>query len=278
MTEQKIQNLTIKFGDCNAGWISMRLTAGEISLRLRLSHVYDPLPDMLAWLESIVIGVEECGFRVDEEGAFVNFSAHKQWRSDDRNRVYTELNVKPQYDVPPLQAIMPTTELVAVFYHAFRAFADSPEYVREQWERITLEDLVNEQLGMTATAWIDSVISLEPRELQKAFWKIDPCIERNPQSYMDDIGTEAELMELTGKTRAETGGVPRYCLLPHELWGRYAKRDVQAQREYLEEYLSDPFYFSWAGTPWRKMRSSLIESWLVSESPAPHSYWERWLT
>ena len=95
--------------------------------------------------------------------------------------------------------------------------------------------------------------------------------------YMDGIGTETELMELTGQTRAEAGGLPRYWELPQELWGRYAKQDVQAQREYLEEYLSENLYTSWAGWPWNKMRSSLIEDWLASGSPSPHSYGERWL-
>lgn len=277
MKEQPIQDLSVKFGDCDVGWISMLLTSGGRSLRFRLSHIYDPLPDMLAWLEAITIGVEECGFRVDEEGAFVNFSAHKQLRADDQSRVYTVLNVVPQYDVQPLQAIMPTTDMVAAFYRAFRTFADSPEYVREQWEYLTLEQAMYEQSGMTASAWIDSVISLESRQLQMALWRLDPQIVVNPESWLDDIGTEAELMELTGKTISEAGGLPCYWPLPQELWGQYANKDEQAQRKFLEEYLPEPIG-SWSGTPWRRMRSSLIENWLDSESSEPWSYWKRWLT
>lgn len=278
MAEQQEQNLTIKFGDCDAGWIPMRLSNGECSLVVTMSHFLDPLPDMLAWLESIMVGVQRCGFRVDEEGRFTNFSAEREFHPKENWRAYTILNIVQEEAAQPLQMTLPTFELVGVFYRAFREFAGSSEYVRKNWERITLEDVVNEQIGITAVAWIDSVILLEPRELQKAFWKIDPYIERNPKSYMDNLGTDAELMELTGQTRAEAGGVPRYCLLPQELWGRYAKRDVQAQREYLKEYLSESLYTSWAGMPWRKMRSSLIEEWLDSESSTPHSYWERWLT
>lgn len=277
MKEQLNQNLSVKFGDCDAGWISMLLTSGNSSLRLRLSHVYDPLPDMLAWLEAVVIGVEECGFRVDEEGAFVNFSAHKQLRTDDQSRFYTALNIVPQYDVPPLQATLPTYDLVEIFYRAFRAFADSSEYVREQWEYLTLEQAMYEQSGMTASAWIDSVISLESRQLQMALWRLDPRIVVNPENWLDDIGTEAELMELTGKTISEAGGLPRYWLLPQELWGQYANKDEQAQRKFLEECLPEPID-SWSGTPWRRMRSSLIENWLASESFEPWAYWKKWLT
>lgn len=209
MAEQPDQNFSVKFCDCDAGWILMRLAAGEHSLTVRLSHVFDPLPDMLAWLEAMTIGVEECGFRVDEEGAFVKFSARKQFCTSDPSRVYTTIDVVPEYDVRPIQITLPTRDLVAIFYRAFREFADSTAYVREQWEYISLEQKLLEQSGVTADAWIDSVIALEPRQLQKALWRFDPIVIANPQNYRDDIGTEAELMELTGETRAEAGGLPQ---------------------------------------------------------------------
>lgn len=277
MAKQLNQNLTVKFCDCNAGWISMLLTFGESSLTIRLSHIYDPLPDMLAWLEAIVIGVEECGFRVDEEGAYVNFSASKQSFASNEHRSYTILNVEPQYDMPPLQLTLPTFDLVGIFYRAFREFADSPEYVRTQWEYLTLEQAMYEQSGMTASAWIDSVIALEPRQLQMALWLIDPQILANPANYLDNIGTEAELMELTGESRAEAGGLPCYWLLPQELWGQYANKNEQAQRKFMEECLTERIG-PWGGTPWRKMRSALIENWLASESLEPWAYWKKWLT
>lgn len=44
MTEPLNQNLVVKLGDCNAGWISMLLTVGEHSLTVRMSHWLDPLP------------------------------------------------------------------------------------------------------------------------------------------------------------------------------------------------------------------------------------------
>jgi hypothetical protein len=276
MAVSRNQNLTVKFGDCNAGWISMLLTSGERSLTVRMSHFLDPLPKMLAWLESIAIGVEECGFRVDEEGAYVNFLASKQFFASHECRAYTILNVTPQYDVQPLQVTLPTYDLVGIFYRAFREFADSPEYVRTQWEYLTLEQVMYEQSGMTASAWIDSVISLEPRQLQMALWRLDPQI-LNPEDWLDFIGTEAELMELTGKTIGEAGGLPCYWPLPQELWGQYANKDELAQRKFLEECLPEQFG-SWSGTPWRRMRSALIENWLESESLEPWAYWKRWLT
>lgn len=276
MKEQPNQNLSVKFGDCDAGWISMLLTSEESSLSVRLSHIYDPLPKMLAWLEAITIGVEECGFRVDEEGVFVNFSARREFRASENWRAYTALNIVPEYDIQPLQVTLPTYDLVGIFYRTFREFADSSAYVREQWEYSTLEQAMYEQSGMTASAWIDAVIALEPRQLQMALWRLDPQILATPPNYLDNIGTEAELVELTGETRAEAGGLPCYWLLPPELWGQHAAKDEQARRVFLEECLQEP-QSSWRGTPWRRMHSSLIENWLASESSEPWAYWKKWL-
>lgn len=285
MTEQLNQNLAVKFGDCDVGWISMLLTVGEHSLIVQMSHWLDPLPDMLAWLEAIAIGVEECGFRVDREdgdffdaeGAFFNFSASKQPCASHEHRASTIFNVTPPYGAQPLQVTLPTYDLVGIFYRAFREFADSSAYVREQWEYLTLEQVMYEQSGMIADAWIDSVIALELRQLQMALWRLDPQILANPADYLDNIGTEAELIELTGETRAEAGGLPCYWLLPQELWGQYAAKDEQARRVFLEECLPEQIG-SWSGTPWRRMRSSLIENWLDSESSETWAYWKKWLT
>lgn len=256
----------------------MRLSNGGCSLVVTMSHWLDPLPDMLAWLEAIVIGVQHCEFRVDEEGRFTDFSAKLEFCTSGKSRAYTDLHVLQENATLPLQVTLPKFELVGIFYRAFREFVESSEYVRGNWELITVEDVVIEQLGVTAAAWIDSVITLEPRELQKALWRIDPSIMTNPPDFMDNFGTENELMELTGKSRVEAGGLPCFWPLPPELWGIYAKGGDQARREYLQECLSAPLQSSWGGTPWRKMRSSLIENWLVAEPPEPWPYCKKWLT
>lgn len=254
----------------------MSLSNGDCSLVVTMSDCFDPLPDMLAWLEAIVIGVQHCDFRLNEEGRFTDFSAEREL---GKSRAYTALDVVQENASLPFQLSLPTFELVGVFYRAFREFADSTAYVREQWEHLSLEQIMREQSGMTANAWIDSVITLEPRQLKKVLWRLDPNIIASPPGYLDDIiGTEEELMELTGKTKAEAGGLPCYWGLPSELWGTYVKVDDQARREYLQECLSEPLQSSWSGTPWRRMRSSLIENWLASEPPEPWSYWKKWLT
>ncbi len=278
MIEQPDHGLTVRFDACDAGWINMQLSTGERVLTVHLSHFLDPLPYLLAWLEAIVVGVEECGFRIDEEGRYVHFLAGKRPCASPQARAYTILSITPQYDIQPLQATLQPYDLVWIFYRSFRVFADSAAYVREQWEYSTLEQMALEQTGLSVDGWIDSVISLEPRRLQMALWRLDPNIIASPPDYLDNIGTEAELMELTGKTRAEARGLPCYWLLPQELWGEYASVDIPARRNYLQECLLEPLESSWSGTPWRRMRSPLIENWLDSERADSGSFWKKWLT
>ena len=53
---------------CEAGWIDLDLSAGVQLIELSLSAVFDPMPQLLVWLEAIALGVQECGFDLDEEG------------------------------------------------------------------------------------------------------------------------------------------------------------------------------------------------------------------
>lgn len=277
MVDEVNKNLLIKFGDCEYGWITMWLTVDSYTLTVGLSHIYDPLPDMLAWLEAIIIGVEECGFNIDEEGSIVKFFARKEFNSILEPHLFTALNVMPNYDVQPLQVTLPTRELVKIFYHAFRDFATSDSYVREHWEHITLKQVLHEQTGMTVEAWIDSVVLLDSRQVQKALWRLDRDITANEEDHSEDVGNEADLLELTGQTKAEVGGLPLYWPLPHNLWGLHAKKDEPAQRAFLCECLSDTVTSSWDGCPWQKMRSLMIEEWLDTDRLDSRSFWEKWL-
>lgn len=278
MSKTNKQKLTVTFDDCEAGWIRMRLVIGEQSLEVSCSHWLDPLPDLLAWLEAISVGVELCQFTVDEEGSSVAFSACKTDSRTEPDRAYSTLTLTPSYEVPPLRFTLPTFELVGNIYHAFRAFAESDKYVPTQWEHHTLERAVHEKLGMTTAEWIDSVIAREPREVQKALWRLDQSILVNPSNDRENIGTETELLELTGKTSAEAGGLPMYLFVEEEVWGKSLEGNEQSRRQYLEECLTEKGNPTWDGCPWRKMRSPLIEKWLEAEVKPTYSYWKKWLS
>ncbi len=268
------ESLTVKFSNCDAGWISMAISSDGTVLNARLSHWLDPLPDMLAWLEAIAVGVNECSFTVDEEGTYVQFCACRSYKND---RAYTTLTITPSYDVEPIKSTLPTFDLVETIYRSFREFSESDVYLPEQWEHFTLNRKLTEKLGISAEDWIDSAIGMSSRELQKAIWLLDPSIIVNPKPDDESIGTEAELLELTCESRANAGGLPNYWFVPKEVWGESFEGHEQARRTFLEECLTEKVYPNWDGVPWNQMRSNLIEKWLIREVTPAYYFWEKWL-
>lgn len=267
-------NLVVKFSDCDVGWIRLTISSDSDELEVRLSHWLDPLPAMLAWLEAVAVGVNECSFTVDEEGSYVVFCARRYYKYD---RAYTTLTITPSYDVPPLKITLPTFELVGTIYRSFCEFSKSDTYLPEQWECFTLNRKLAEKLGLSAEDWIDSVIGMNSRELRKAIWLLDPSILTNPEPDDESVGTEAELLELTGESRAEAGGLPSYWFVSEAMWGESFEGHEQARRIFLEECLIAQVDSYWDGTPWKKMRSQLIEKWLQSEVIPAYYYWGKWL-
>ncbi len=56
----------------------MDVSHGSDTFSVNLSHIYEPLPSLLAWLEAISTGVEQCSFEIDEEGSIVQFKSTTQ--------------------------------------------------------------------------------------------------------------------------------------------------------------------------------------------------------
>jgi len=79
MKKEAIEKLEIEYYDAEAGWINIRLKAGNKIYEERMSHVFDPLPDLKCWLEAIVIGVEQTSFTFDNEGNVIKFDAQRKW-------------------------------------------------------------------------------------------------------------------------------------------------------------------------------------------------------
>lgn len=259
--------LTVRFGDCDAGWISMWITAKNNRMEVRLSHIYDPIPDLLAWLESITIGVQKCGFSVDEEGSFTYFDAIRSQKS-------MRLKINKSYGSIKIDLDLTRRELVKEFYESLINFAHSDQYIPSQWETSSLADIVERETGKPVNEWIDFAIHLDRRNLQKQIWRFDPQITQNPLYFEKEFtGSEEELLELTGKNLKEAHGLPYYWSLND--W-EDIKNETDRRYYLMEECLSENV-ISWKGCPLRKMRSPLIENWLASPEQPEWMFWRRWL-
>lgn len=63
--DKKIQVSFIKYGH---GWILMKLGLPEKTISIHLSYAFDPLPDLLRWLEDICCDSLPAELIIDEEG------------------------------------------------------------------------------------------------------------------------------------------------------------------------------------------------------------------
>lgn len=274
MTDSTI-NLTqthdfrVKFLDCDSGWIHLHVSHGGDTLKINLSHVFEPLPSLLAWLEAIAVGVDECSFEIDEEGTMVMFRASSRGGGNIRVRI------EPSYEFKPFDFNLPARQFVGTIYQAFIDFSRSSEYKPQQWEMFTLADSVIERSGLTCQQWVNSLLSVNKRELQKTIWRMDRQVYVDMDNELDREGsryaTDEEVLELTGKPP-----VPGKLLhfWPLDEWDGLHGDD--ARRQLLQDLLKERVG-SWSGVPWRHMRSKLLDSWLAAEPAEPYQEWRKWV-
>lgn len=258
----------IRFHDCDAGWIHMDLAFGDFNVTINLSHIYEPLPSMLAWLESVVIGVEESSFEIDEEGSSVKFISRQIGNG------VVQFKVVPSYEGDALDIEIPRRQLISAIYCSFVEFSESSEYKSREWERRTLADALQERGGLSPLQWMDSIVDLDRRGIQKAVWLLDQTryVDNDAARSTQIFATPAEILELTGSS-ADNDSL--LIFWPFEDWESVASRTERLK--ILEECLSERVSSSWDGCPWGSMRSSLIESWLASSDEVNNLFWQKWL-
>jgi hypothetical protein len=242
-----------------------------------MSHWLDPLPDLLAWLEAISLGMARCGWMLEEESTFVTFNIEDARKPVifNRSRDPVSLTIVPDYDAPTLTCELSRRELVQCFYRAFCEFAASTRYLPNEWELRTFGEVIRQSTGVDPINWVDALLTapLTRRELQKRFWLIHRGTIGPGWPDGEMIGTAAEYAEMTVGAPLAPGMSPRYW--SHAEWE--ALPDNAARRAYLSGCLDDSEDSAWRGLPWRQMRSVWLEDWLEQDNARASHTWIRWL-
>jgi hypothetical protein len=221
----------------------------------------------LAWLEAVSTGVEQCSFEIDEEGSMVEFKAISRGSGN------VHFQLEPSYESTKLDLNLSARELVGAMYRAFVEFSESPDYKPQEWESYSLSDAVRDHTELTQLEWIDSMLTLNRRELQKAIWRLDrcTCVDNEYARQSENFASDDEVLELTGKPAvAETLLSYWHC----DSWEKLTSETEKTKflLEALEERIN-----SWDGLPWPRMRSVMLETWLQSPAEKPYQEWRRWL-
>ncbi len=117
-----INPVIVRFTRCEYGWIYFTVITDEYEVDIRASEVYDPFPDLIAWLEAIAVGVKECAFDMEEEGPEKRFEFRKI--SYDKFRLY----ITDNYEKTLLETFVDRKQLVSAFYNGIKTYASFPDY------------------------------------------------------------------------------------------------------------------------------------------------------
>lgn len=257
-------DLHIRFGDCEAGWISMWIGAGDKPLRVACSHVYDPLDDMLVWLEAIVLDKTPARFVVDEEGSTVAFEAIVLPQTAPEPLPTYSLVVTHDYVAPTLQFALSKHVLVSAFYEALTAFGDSDAYLPEAWEYQSIAEKIEQVTGQPYEAWVEHAVLLNRRALQMAIWQFEQQYISKRHADGFSCGTLEELALMVGKDAMPKGVLPWYWPLDEAMWDDGMTDRIEERRAYLLES-KDEKVSAYSGYSWRQKRSMLVEQWLAGQ-------------
>ena len=132
MKKEAIEKLEIEYYDAEAGWINIRLKAGNKIYEERMSHVFDPLPDLKCWLEAIVIGVEQTSFTFDNEENVIKFDAQRKWIN--RKKKYLFTIIWEDENRVEFQVLVDKKQMIDAFYSRLVSFYKSDKYNPREWE------------------------------------------------------------------------------------------------------------------------------------------------
>lgn len=246
--------LEVQFTGHDIGFIDFAVRYGNQVVEASASETWDPFPALMAWLESLALGVHECAFLLDPEGPpEICFRATPFGGWGNVKFTLSEYEAEPR-----LSVALPRIELVEAFYRAVVDFSESELYHPKQWEAQRLGSAIEQKLGMPPEAWIEQVVTLSRREVQKRIWVIYPeCTLPDTSRSPEDLGTLEERAEME-LIDSEDNFIPAYWPL-HKDWDNLT---MDRRRDDLLNYMSCNFG-PYRGMPLRLFRSPLIEDWLA---------------
>lgn len=198
------------------------------TLSMRVSSGYCPFPGLIAWLEAIASGVQECAFEWEAEGP----DGRLEW-----DRPFLAVRWRQHGETRVLEVRSEAPQLVAAFYAAFRGFVESEAYQPLRYEELRNGEQLALMIGNRfSEAELIGQLLEEDREAAEArldaIWPVGPS-ELNP------------------------GALP---------WidAGWRVRDTSRRRKYLQEVF-DLRGGGRYGTNLRTLRSAKIEQWLERE-------------
>lgn len=258
LVKSDLPAVIVEYSNCEAGWITMKVSCGGQSVHIDLSHVFDPLPDLVHWLEAILTGVMECSFNIDEEGTWKKLSAQNNYDGSVSFEI-TELHSDIDANI---QVRVERRQLVSAFYNELLAFYQSSEYDPEEWEAETLQDRLLESSGWSVDEVVHYLASINREKLEDVFFKLAPSYRVEWPAEKDTAAQFSYFVEhvLHPDDKEKQLGMKKV----EEHWEideTYDQWDKARKIIYLTDYIQEKVP-SYDGAKLQDLRSSRIEQYL----------------
>lgn len=127
--------LSVRFSLPQAGWVNVEVPPLHEGWEIRCSEVFDPMPDLLEWLEKIAAGSPAATWSIDEEGFYsqLHFVGIPHSPSDpDTYLLHIQTNCNGLLRIRGVK--VERRVLVASFYRGLRTMAEDPAYSPREWD------------------------------------------------------------------------------------------------------------------------------------------------
>lgn len=263
--EQHATKINVNFTKCDAGWIDFNVqTEDGISVEVCASHIFDPFPQMIRWLEAILNGIPECAFIIDEEGAEKVFRV--RCNGADAQHFILSDDVGTEF----IHAVVNPMQLVSNFYMALREFAQSSKYRHCEWQVETLGERLmrcyrvrNKSLSQI----VDDLVTCDAGELRAIFWYIALSYSVHSIQAKNETDDFKECIEYfldpdKIETQKNIIRIPDYYPVPEE----YTLWNILKKKEFIDDCLNDHIN-SWHGCRLAELCSHFIEEKLQNYNP-----------
>ena len=122
------QPIKVTYHETKFTGIPVTITSGVQTFKFFFVALWNPIPDLLQWLEQIAAGAFKCTLSFDEEGPQTELNFYQ---TDGMARLVIERC--DSYGSACLESWVDPLQLVDAFYNGLIAYMHSPLYVHDEW-------------------------------------------------------------------------------------------------------------------------------------------------
>lgn len=258
-----IEALNVEFYEADAGWLLFKITIGNQEFDDRFSHVFDPIPELKVWLESMAIGAQQASFWYDNEGQEIKFNFEKiTW---DREKFYaTERN-----DIKNNAFIIATVsrrQIVHAFYNGLLDFARSEKYSAKEWEIKFMKERLCKLLKIDETTLLTKILELDKDNVEELLFRACPSYWMSiPKDFNKKTIKEKDFSEIVKRIALDEDFSSKKMRVDNSLPLDYDSWDGKSKKELVTELLNE-FPNCYYGTKMEGFRSKIIEDFLENDS------------